>query len=131
MQAVILGALGTAQAPNPAANLGTAILAQHPGGVKLQTVDGQPLHGLVHGQFLADMSPFLGAIATFMGAVVTAALAPDPVSAVEAIGAAASAFLADPAVTAFLSGVTASSAGSPTTGLGTAPYATTLHKATP
>lgn len=114
-RSVALAAMGNGVNVNPAGNLGTNLLALHPGGVTLGTVDGAPEYSIVHTELLSALSDFMVALATFMGACTSAT------GGAAGIAAAATTFQADPAVTGLTAGLTASqSAG--------APYATTLHK---
>lgn len=126
MNAVVLGGLGSATAPNPIANTGLQALIQHPGGVQLGTLDGQPAHGIVHGQHLVDMAPWLTAIEEFIVSCSVATTAPQIAAAaaavITALGALPSPFA--------LSVATSAGSGTPP-GVGGPPHATALHKVTP
>lgn len=130
MRAVCIGGLGSAVAPNPLDNTGLRTLVQHPGGVLLSTLDGQPAHGIVHGQHLVDMAPWVTALEAFIFACSTATTAAN-------IATAAVAFIAavqPPAgpLPSLFAAALATSAGSGTPpGVGGAPHATALHKVTP
>ncbi len=130
MRAVCIGGLGSAAAPNPLGNTGLQALIQHPGGVQLGTLDGQPAHGIVHGQHLVDLSTYLTALDTYLTAVAVAVNA--------AAAAAGSALIVPSAQTAWEAASLAfgtavsTSAGSGTPpGVGGPPHATALHKVTP
>lgn len=127
MRAVCFGGLGSAVSPNPLGNLGLQLLLQHPGGVQLVTTDGQPAHGIVHGQHLVDMVGFLTALTTFMTAIVGVIDG----TTVAPVGPAATAFNANPAVISFLAAVTASASSGTPPGVGGPPHATLAHKVTP
>lgn len=125
-RAVVLGSLGNGKAPNPLVNDGLAMPLLHPGGVQMVTTDGQPLHGIVHGQFLLELATYLAALETFMNTVSGAANA-------GAIAAAANAFAVavGPLPSAFATNVAASAASGTAPGVGGPPHATALHKVTP
>lgn len=126
MRAVCLGGLGSAVAPNPIGNTGLQVLLQHPGGVLLSTTDGQPAHGIVHGQLLVDMAPWLTAIEAFLTACSLATTAPAIAAAAAGVITALGA-LPSP----FALAVAASAASGTPPGVGGPPHATTLHKVTP
>lgn len=125
-RAVVLGGLGSAKSPNPTENLGLAMLLLHPGGVLLSSVDGGLPHGIVHGQFLAELSNLLSALTAFMTACSIASI---PQAA--EIKTAALDFLADSPALAFVGAVAASAQSGVAPGVGGPPYATALHKVTP
>jgi hypothetical protein len=132
MRAVCLGGLGSAVNANPLGNTGLQILLQHPGGVHLVSTDGQPGHGIVHGQFLVELLAYLAALEAF---ITACSLAVIPQAA--EIKAAALAFIAStkpplgPLPSLFAESVAASATSGTAPGLGGPPYATTLHKVTP
>lgn len=130
MRAVCIGGLGSAVAPNPLDNTGLRTLVQHPGGVLLSTLDGQPAHGIVHGQHLVDMAPWVAALEAFMVAISTATTAPQVAAAAVAFMTAVG-LVASPPGSAFGAALlTSAGAGTPP-GVGGAPHATALHKVTP
>lgn len=130
MNAVVIGGLGSATAPNPIANTGLQALIQHPGGVQLGTLDGQPAHGIVHGQHLVDLSAYLTALDAYLTAVAVAVNAAATAGSVPVI-VPASQTAWEAASESFRTAV-ATSAGSGTPpGVGGPPHATALHKVTP
>jgi hypothetical protein len=134
MRAVALGGFGAASRPNPIDNTGAHALLLHPGGAKLQTTDGQPLHGLVHGQFLAELAPYLTAFETFMTTISTATTAPQIATAALTFltGVSAATPVPLPVAPSGLAINVAASAGSGIApGVGGPPHATSLHKASP
>lgn len=129
-RAIVLGGLGNAKAPNPIGNTGLSMLLQHPAGVRLGTTDGQPEHGIVHGQHLVDLDAFLSALDTYLQAVALAVdAAAVAASSPPIVPAAQTAWEA--AFGAFAAQVSASATSGTAPGVGGPPHATTLHKVTP
>lgn len=128
-RAVVFGGLGNGVSANPIANLGLQLLLMHPAGVELRSADGLPAHGLVHGQLLAGLAPYLTALETFMFACSTATLAPQIATAAVAFMAAVQQVGAAPSP--FATQLTASASSGTAPGVGGPPFATSLHKATP
>lgn len=123
-QGIVIGGIGNGVAVNPVQNTGVQMLAQHPGGVKLNTTEGQPLHGIVHGQFLVEANAFLSDLMIFLGIVATATTAPQ-------IATAASTFIARPSVLTMIANLAASAGSGTPPGVGGPPYSTALHKVSP
>lgn len=133
LNAIVIGSLANARAPTPvAAALGLNVVLMHPGGVELRSVDGLPAHGVVLAPVLTDLAAFLGALQTFMAAVVTASALTPATSACAGIGLAATDFVADPSVTTLLAQLVASSVPNTAVppGVGAPPYASALVRAT-
>lgn len=128
-QGVVIGGLGNGAAVNPVGNLGTSALVQHPGGVKLTTTDGQPLHGIVHGQFLVDLADYITKFETLIKAIATSATAADIAAKAAAFMTAVGMTPATPSL--FAANMTASAGSGTPPGAGGAPYATALHKVSP
>lgn len=127
--AVVLGALANARAPTPlAAVAGINVLAMHPGGVELRTVDGLPANGIVMGTLLPDLLAAMQALLIFAAALQTVTTP----ATLSAIAPAATSFVTNPSVIAFVASLTASSVptASVPPGIGGLPYASPLNKVT-
>lgn len=126
---LILGSCHSAKSPLPPTWLGVNNRLQHPGGNELRSAEGLPADGIVLGNFLVAFQTWNTAFVAFMTTIATTPATPVGTYTAAVVAAANTFLLATAAFNAALA-TSAAYADPDSGGLGGAPFASTLNRAT-